>query len=138
MPDLEKTIRGLQCHSEPKQSLDECFCETCPYDELTCGLDVPNDALSLLKAKIPRVMTLEEVAELEEHQFVWIEPKNSDEPLYFLEIVQLCGIVSINMEISLNTPSSIYFVYTKNYNKNYRFWSSRPTDEQRSEVKWDE
>ena len=47
--DLEKTMKGLKCHSEPKESLDECFCEVCPYDECTCGLDVPADALKLLK-----------------------------------------------------------------------------------------
>ena len=51
MADLEKTIKGLRCHSEPKFGPDEYFCETCPYDERTCGLDVPNDALSLLKAQ---------------------------------------------------------------------------------------
>ena len=51
MADLQKTIKGLRCHSEPKFGPDEYFCETCPYDEATCGLDVPNDALSLLKAQ---------------------------------------------------------------------------------------
>ncbi len=54
MADLEKTIKGLRCHSEPKFGPDEYFCEACPYDEATCGLDVPNDALSLLKAQEPK------------------------------------------------------------------------------------
>ena len=62
MANLQKTIKGLRCHSEPKFGPDEYFCETCPYDEATCGLDVPNDALSLLKAHEPRVMTPEEAA----------------------------------------------------------------------------
>ena len=53
MPDREKVIRGLECHAEPHFGMEECFCETCPYDELTCGLDVPNDALKLLKAQEP-------------------------------------------------------------------------------------
>ena len=53
MTNREKVIRGLECHSEPHFGLDECFCETCPYDELTCGLDVPADALKLLKAQEP-------------------------------------------------------------------------------------
>ena len=53
MADRGKVIKGLECHSEPKQGLDEFFCESCPYDDLTCWLDVPADALSLLKEHEP-------------------------------------------------------------------------------------
>ena len=51
MNDLEKVKKGLRCHSEPKFGPEECFCETCPYDDATCGLDVPDDALKLLNAQ---------------------------------------------------------------------------------------
>lgn len=137
MADLQNTIKGLRCHSEPKFGPDEYFCETCPYDEATCGLDVPNDALSLLKAQEPRVMTLDEVADLKEHQFVWIEISNSDEPVYCLEIVRFRGVLCVNLEITLNAFRDVVIVYTKNYNKEYRFWTSRPTDEQREETPWE-
>lgn len=132
-------MKGLECLA------GKMDCGNCGYKDADgngkgfnyCVYSVAADALELLKAHIPRVMTLDEVAELEEHQFVWIEHNNSDEPVYCLEIVQLCGIVSINMEIAFNTPSSICFVYTKDYNKNYRFWTSRPTDKQREETPWE-
>ena len=65
MADLQKTIKGLRCHSEPKFGPDEYFCETCPYDEATCGLDVPNDALSLLKVQESSIMTPEKAAVLQ-------------------------------------------------------------------------
>ena len=103
-----------------------------------CLVTLHKDAIELLKAQEPRVMTLDEVADLEEHQFVWIEISNSDEPVYCLEIVRFRGVLCVNLEITLNAFRDVVIVYTKNYNKEYRFWTDRPSDKQRKAVKWDE
>ena len=63
MPDREKVIKGLECCTA-FDGKGFPLCEECPYeDEGTCPeLDVLHkDALELLKAQEPRVMTLEEV-----------------------------------------------------------------------------
>ena len=63
MTDREKVIKGLECCV---RTIDDCECaDNCPYEtqcwEGTMYLDLMRDALALLKAQEPRVMTLEEV-----------------------------------------------------------------------------
>ena len=124
MADLQKTIKGLRCHSEPKFGPDEYFCETCPYDEATCGLDVPNDALSLLKAQEPRVMTLEEVLE-------WAEtPAEKRDPIFF---EQKEGKGPNGWICNSVCPKDYYLCCL---DKDARCWTARPTDEQREEEPW--
>ena len=130
MPDLEKTIKGLRCHSEPKFGPDEYFCETCPYDEATCGLDVPNDALSLLKAQQPRVMTLEEAAQSD---FCYVEYWAGDIVPAFVRFSVMAGEIK-SYKIQTDLEHS-YFCADK-YGKALRCWTYQPTDEQRKAVKW--
>ncbi|MBQ6960842.1 MAG: hypothetical protein IJP78_07705 [Clostridia bacterium] len=138
MADLQKTIKGLRCHSEPKFGPDEYFCETCPYDEATCGLDVPNDALSLLKAQEPRVMTLDEVLA---HDY-------KDGPLWLetIDNVITCGFAycyKYYVQFSIPVMENEYLLKrdtwnrTDTYNKIWRCWTSRPTDEQREATPWE-
>ncbi len=127
MADREKVIRGLECHSEPHFGIDECFCETCPYDELTCGLDVPADALSLLKAQEPRAMTLEEAGEAD---VCWLEIRDSDR-------MQPCRVNIHHDCFSVRRFSQIPETLPKEeYGRLCRCWTSRPTDEQRKAATW--
>ena len=51
---LDKVMCGLRCHSNVYiQDEEERDCTNCKYDPHNCGLEVPADALNLLKAKIP-------------------------------------------------------------------------------------
>ena len=124
MAELEKVIKGLQCHSEPKESLDECFCELCPYDECTCGLDVPDDALKLLKAQRPRVMTPED---FENNPMV---DENGKLPAW-VEYKRYNGVLR-----SEDGWGTINRNWVNGY-RDRRFWTARPTEEQRKAVKWD-
>lgn len=136
MADLEKVIKGLRCHSEPKFGPDEYFCETCPYDEATCGLDVPNDALSLLKAQEPRVMTLEEAIETvsKEGGFVWIEEKNH--PLSSPHIRPTNSIYDCPVRKFKDYGKE--FVPKRNTLRSmWRCWTFMPSEEQRKKVKWE-
>jgi predicted molibdopterin-dependent oxidoreductase YjgC len=116
--------------------MDERDCENCKYDNASCFLDVTADALSLLKAQGPRVMSLEEMQEITEHDFIWIEGRK-DEMIYCLEVVQVCKSNERTDEIALNAPTSIIFIDMDQCKDRWRCWTSRPTEEQQKAVKWE-
>lgn len=122
---LKKVIKGLECHSKNGSCGDNC-----PYETPgSCSEFLCADALTLLKAHEPRVMTLEELENYKKP--VWIEeresPKASKWYAPFKEI-----------------DSGIYVVFgewcfmVEDYNTEWRPWTDVPTDEQRKAVKWDD
>jgi hypothetical protein len=68
MPDVEKVIKGLECCTKKVciyiDTEKECpYCELCgEYEDAfeNCTTALAKDAIALLKAQEPRVMTLEE------------------------------------------------------------------------------
>jgi len=73
MTDRGKVVKGLECCHVQRNEVPP-LCEDCPYMnpmEGTCDAldELLGDALTLLKAQEPRVMTLEEVK-----QFVFGAP----------------------------------------------------------------
>ena len=118
----EKVIKGLEHEVERTKVAD--------LEWLDCiEVSLLRDALELLKAQEARVMTLEEVCK----GLVWLDTYRTSEvePVYILE---------------MNKRGEIYYLvfgtgarpmlYDEDYNKEYRFWTSRPTDEQREETSW--
>lgn len=127
MADLQKTIKGLRCHSEPKFVPDEYFCETCPYDEATCGLDVPNDALSLLKAQEPKVMTKEEIIGWD--GYIWFEFRG----MRAMKVVLIDhGMVREPFRGDYPTKELSWGICQETW----RAWTAMPTKEQREAVMW--
>ena len=131
MAELEKTIQGLTFCL--KESI-KVACDGCPYRGGGCMDDLMADALSLLKAQNPRVMTYDEMMKAE---------------ICFLEVK---GIEEIDPFIRYEVDDKSYWSspYTNNadnpfellaeqeeYLINARCWTSRPTDEQREAVKWE-
>lgn len=103
-------------------------------------IDTVNDALELLKAQEPRVMTLAELWHME-HRPVCLERKNSllyiTEPSIVLK-TERCYIPSLGDSYILMRENKIHDKYWAcDYNKTWRCWSCRPTDEQRKAVKWE-
>lgn len=140
MPDREKTIQGLE---HCTQSFD---CKGCPYytdriESEICTLRNGKDALALLKALEPRLLTLEEV--LNADDFVWAEiytPKKWSWCVVYAKISPLVG----NDEIVL-IEEDCGTGWTKNkseYGKRgfldggWRCWSARPTEDQRRNEPW--
>ena len=124
MDDLrEKVIRGLECClNGPMQ------CIKCPYIS-EVGKTVPNcvktmrtDAISLLKAQEPRVMTLEEV-------LAWIDSSPMRRDPIFEDSKGKLG-EWIDPFDDYDTADIV------GYGSNVRCWTSRPTKEQRKKVKW--
>ncbi|MBR6705291.1 MAG: hypothetical protein IKI84_01245 [Clostridia bacterium] len=133
MPDREKVIRGLECHVSGKCEAGSDSKYICPYwEDNNCSKSVMNDALWLLKAQEPRVLT-------------WEEVQNDCPDYVYLEWHGYC-ICCIKDE-GESDKSVGYFVYGiegdyfqflwYTYGVIWRCWTAMPTDEQREAVKWD-
>lgn len=137
--DREKVIKGLECcmvgdgHS--------LKCELCPYATVgddTCqtmdGLFA--DALALLKAQEPRVLSVADIIDVGiTPDIIWIERRKEDDvaagvwQIDHYEMVDGGVVDDLGEEIA-EAPEA--------YNTKWRCWTARPTDEQREAVKWDE
>ena len=100
-------------------------------------------AIEALKAQEPRMMGLKELAFYDSG--LYVETRNgcpeglADElwpalcHLYCVSQNGECGYVSF-----VNWNADTYDFEAKDYNVEFRCWTSRPTEEQREAVKWDE
>lgn len=130
MPDLEKVIYSIErciCHV-PDACRDCAYDAGHPYNE--CVELLLRDALALLKAQEPRVMTSEEVQRAEEGTVVWFEQHTPEQDY-------LQPMVSTGDGCVGNNYLGVNLQYVKDGTREYRFWTSRPTDEQRKAAKWD-
>lgn len=137
MDDLrEKVIRGMEIHLKPNSR-----CVGCPYpNNGLCGDQLYRDALALLKAQEPRVITLVELWHME-HKPVYLQRKNSRlymvEPAIVLK-TERCYIPSLGDSYILMRENKIHDKYWAcGYNVTWRCWTSRPTDEQMGAVNWE-
>lgn len=130
MTDREKVIKGLECcraNLLPR-------CEECPYaniDEGTCfTMDrLHADALALLKAQEPRVMTEQEMRDAEPGAVIYCEQRDGVRT-YLTPLIKYDDGVFENRFLGAEPEATQL--------PNVRFWTSRPTDEQRKAVKWDD
>ena len=128
MPDREKVIKGLEA----------CWdggCAECPYCE-TCSdaedfVDLAHDALELLKAQEPRVLTLEEVRN-NCPDCVYVETKTG-----WLECtIQDCGESDKYDGIFVYGINEYFMESWDIYGKWWRCWSAKPSDAERKAVAW--
>lgn len=143
MADREKVIKGLECCST-YDDYSRKSCRKCPYNEpegkRSCKLhQMRVDALTLLKAQAPRVMTLEELEDALD-TVVWLDIPNTENLADGYSLIMAYshknGFIFLESPFGDN-PSQDRFEY-KDYGITWRCWTSRPTDEQREAVKWDE
>ena len=128
MTDREKVIKGLECCAECGKCKSEC-----PYDGKNnsmygCTTRLAKDALELLKAQEPRLITEEDFEDKTRVDDacglpVWVEYRRDDEWGEYWE----------------DTSDEWGIIYKQFYRteKSMRYWTSRPTDEQRENTPWD-
>ena len=125
---FENVIKGLECYLTMRRGEKvECKMEYCPYwsvdDDTGFSLcnnyQIEAEALALLKAQESRLITEDDFANADDYGYLpaWVENHCTSE-MYF-ECIPIHAITD---------PDS---------KGEYRFWTSRPTDEQRKAVKWD-
>jgi hypothetical protein len=92
------------------------------------------DALELLKAQEPRVMTLDEVRELQGDTVVWLEDKDKTDvvPAIVNHVWNsLPNIVSFTLKNMREVKTDILW-----YRFKWRIWTSRPDEKRRAETPW--
>lgn len=130
MADREKVIKGLECCMSDK------LCNSpCPYkgqcdDGGYYYSKAIEDAIELLEAQKPSVMTLDEVRAAE---VVWLEQVGAC----------VCAIKIQNFDSGIMSFAYAYNNYTsfvnikpEYYGKISRCWTSRPTDAQMEAAAW--
>lgn len=125
MTNLEKVIKGLKC-CILRDPDDHTRCSQCPYDG-NCVNKLKMDALELLKAQEPRVMTAHDWETSQVARIpVWIEWKKSakDECADCKKVNGQWTILNIDEFIDVVCFGG-------------RCWTARPTEEQRKAVKWE-
>ena len=130
----EEVIKGLEVCSDVDGN-----CYDCPYmanggDPEQCDRQAFKDALALLKEQEPQVLKLEEVEALP-YGHVLIETDKSGS-LRWLDALLFCK--NANFSFDFITLEGRARLLGTEYNREWRCWTSRPTDEQREAVKWDE
>ena len=128
MIDREKVIKGL---GAVKETLEDM------RDKL--GAKWCEDAIALLKAQEPRVMTLEDVLKLRFNEVVYFEMAISGVmiPAIVIDVIEHMpdGEIGLLQLRHIQQPASNADL--EYYGKTWRVWDRMPTDEQRVKVKWD-
>lgn len=135
MIDREKVINNLEYQNRllydiiPHVSRDD-------GEYLEAAAKTMSDALALLEAQEPRVMTLEEVKA--KPDYAWIEKLDSKKT--YIVLFDFTAVLSY-----LSSYAHTWNHYGKDellllllYNKTWRCWTSRPTDAQREATSWNE
>ena len=130
----EKVIKGLECCSKG----DCADCDNCTYHgvqtDVPCESTLMRDALALLKAQEPRVMTWEEAqANVQDGPFIIFEVRDSTGSE--VDFGVLVGDFYEMSEGSVLTVAD-FWMMKDDYGKRFRIWTSRPTDEQREATPW--
>lgn len=137
MIDRENVMRGLEVCSDPNIT-----CMECPYyaNQSECSGILFHDVLDLLREQEPRVL---EYSEIEKHPLVWLEDNDKEDviPALFLQYN------GWSAEFALQAPdeyvdtiirSPIVSAVEGMYGVTWRAWMTKPTDEQRKAVPWDD
>ncbi len=141
----DKVIKGLECCIPMMTKHGYGNCQNCPYDrEITmekslcdCCYDLLSDALGLLKAQEPRVLTK---AEFEASCAgagwieIWLAPSDGDPEDYVLEQAAWAG-KSVAMDDGYGKKDELTWQYGEKYG--IRVWTEWPTPEQRKATPWE-
>lgn len=134
MTDREKLILGLS------RCLDiEGDCAGCPYEgkDKLCGNALLRDALAVIRGDMKaRVLTLTELNNLDEGTALWEEYRQDDGACGHLApaVVSARGFLSSYYEQLMPIDERLLAHAPEGFQ--FRFWSAKPTEEEREAVPW--
>lgn len=140
----ERVVDGLKCYLAMRRGERiVCKAESCPYweEDDDTGMSLCNnyrieaDALSLLNEQMPRLMTYDELSAISRtDSTVYVERRTKT---YYNEMAFVSVEKVYGDTVSFNGQKSIFGHSKKDYGKEWRCWTSRPSDEQMKAVKWE-
>ena len=107
--------------------------EKIPTEDLIEAFEL---AVKALDAQTPRVLTLEEIKS-ESRDFMYLDWNRSSELGYFDIFPVLLTLASPMFIRFAERNGQKFRLKPKDYNKTWRCWSAKPTDEQRRETPWE-
>lgn len=131
MADLEMVINGLREMS--------CRATWKDIDRIRHKFQpIINDAIALLKAQEPRVLTLDELRNVKPGTVLW-EMQNYIMPAYPVEFKGFdAAPINDGSEAIEIIAFGLGFEEVDEYGKQYILWTAKPADEQRRRVKWND
>lgn len=145
MDKREKALRGLEACELYGQTLQYCLEQGCPYVEERgktgeCVHFLHEDAVEVLKeTDAPRVLTVEEIDALPEGTVVWEEFMDEDGDTGSETTPSMkWGLWSLVNGEGETAAEHSYGIRGWDHDPaRSRWWSAKPTDEQRKAVKWE-
>ena len=132
----EKVVKGLECIISSGNAGMRDDCANCIYPGGgDCLAPALQDALALLKAQEPRVMTWEEAqANVNEGPFIIMELRDSTGTE-----IDYGVLVDDSYEMSEGSLLTVceFGLLKDAYGKRFRCWTSRPTEEQMEAKPWE-
>lgn len=137
MADREKVIKGLECCATNRMRREDCEAMDCAYldlEEKGCIHQLIRDALVLLKAQQPRVMTLGEV-KASKGADMYLEISTRTDEIPYITAATLDGVGTKGVTFYC---SNFDFVAYNRRLYGWRCWTpARPTDAQREAEPWE-
>ena len=134
MIEREKVIKGLECCATNRLRREDCEAMDCVYLDLEghgCIHQLIRDALALLKAQEPRVMTYDELATFDGAFLLESSAISELDWVFFFDTDSKSDAIWVE-----GFDGERYVVYREDYGNYTRCWTSRPTNAQRGAVKW--
>ena len=152
MTKQERIIAAYNCVND---KLPDRRCENCPYSYgyldqrgdnyfVSCNEEmIMADAITLIYAQIPRVMTLEEAAALPGGSVVWLEDNDKQDVIagmlrdvYISTKENDTVVVLFHFVVVRKSLVEIVTAMAEDYEIRWRCWSKEPTYEQREMIPW--
>lgn len=131
-PDRKKVIEGLE------EVIAEAVYPDRPR-KFMMSLELAEDALALLKAQEPQVLTVEAVRRLTRIP-VWLDVKSTNKYIYrgwVLAYMVQKGMGITGERLGMADPSGrMHWCKLDDYGRTWRVWDSVPPDEQREATPW--
>lgn len=134
----EEVIRGLECCLDTLVQNEHTLAENgvvmYSWQDRAKRIDIIHEAIAVLKAQEPRVMTLGEALRAD-WCFVEIRKYLRSGDLFYYDTFS--GILVENSGIYvIHKRGTSAYVDVDRYGIDWRCWTSRPTDEQRRAIPW--